>query len=116
LQEREQSQPIFPLGCSKNTFENQMPNQILFILHNEVNQSPSLKKSTRSEFDIKVDESKISQTEWKCQDCGRIFGRRDKLKDHYRLRHMDDRPYACPQCPKTFTQKTILKRHVKKQH
>jgi hypothetical protein len=50
-------------------------------------------KSTRSELDIKVDESKISETEWKCQDCGRIFGRRDKLKNHYRLLHMDDRPY-----------------------
>ncbi|CAI2384107.1 unnamed protein product [Moneuplotes crassus] len=44
--------------------------------------------------------------------CGKKFDKKWNFKDHIRM-HMGDRPYKCAHCPKTFTQKGNLDKHMK---
>ena len=52
-----------------------------------------------------------------CSDCGKVFSRKDHLKDHKLLAHSPDPPeYKCDQCGRSFKQKQHLTRHVKEVH
>ncbi|XP_058121330.1 zinc finger protein weckle-like [Anopheles ziemanni] len=45
-----------------------------------------------------------------CEECGRAFGSKGALKEHYVV-HSDDRPFKCPHCPMTFKNQSRLKTH-----
>jgi uncharacterized Zn-finger protein len=72
--------------------------------------------SRLEQLNSKVDQGKVSENEWKCLDCGKMLRWRGGLKVHYRLRHMDDRPYACPECPKAFKLSSTRRSHIRNMH
>jgi KRAB domain-containing zinc finger protein len=95
----------------------------IHIKKHELGTAPVLKnytgkdlKSKADELNSKLDQGKISENEWKCLDCDKIFKWKANLKDHYRLRHMEDRPYACPECPKAFKLSSTMRSHVRNMH
>ncbi|KFB38477.1 AGAP009010-PA-like protein [Anopheles sinensis] len=45
-----------------------------------------------------------------CEECGRAFGSKGALKEHYVV-HSDARPFKCPKCPLTFKNQSRLKTH-----
>ncbi|CAI2383152.1 unnamed protein product [Moneuplotes crassus] len=48
----------------------------------------------------------------KFQDCEKTFTRSWNFLDHART-HLGIKPYSCPHCPRSFTQKGNLKKHMK---
>jgi len=46
-----------------------------------------------------------------CHLCGDKFSRVGGLQEHIALKHSDERPVACPSCPKRFKRKSELNRH-----
>jgi uncharacterized Zn-finger protein len=49
---------------------------------------------------------------YKCDECNRLFGRKDHLKRHY-LVHTGEKPYKCHICNKLFSQNGTLKAHYR---
>lgn len=49
---------------------------------------------------------------YKCDECNRLFGRKDHLKRHY-LTHTGEKPYKCDICNRVFSQKGTLKAHYR---
>jgi KRAB domain-containing zinc finger protein len=49
---------------------------------------------------------------YKCDECNRLFGRKDHLKRHY-LVHTGEKPYKCDICNKLFSQNGTLKAHYR---
>ncbi|XP_053603904.1 zinc finger protein 853-like [Plodia interpunctella] len=47
-----------------------------------------------------------------CRTCGRAFAQRAVLLRH-ELVHQENRPFKCPQCPKSFTQRSALESHTR---
>uniref|UniRef100_A0A8C0EFL3 C2H2-type domain-containing protein n=1 Tax=Bubo bubo TaxID=30461 RepID=A0A8C0EFL3_BUBBB len=50
------------------------------------------------------------QKEYLCEDCGKVFTRRNKLNEHRRI-HTGEKPYKCRDCGKSFTLSGTLRRH-----
>ncbi|EPE03464.1 c2h2 transcription factor [Ophiostoma piceae UAMH 11346] len=48
-------------------------------------------------------------------DCDKTFNRPARLTAHMRS-HTNDRPYKCPDCPKTYLEEKHLRQHVKGSH
>ena len=46
-----------------------------------------------------------------CDECGSLFGMATTLLQHKRV-HMQDKPFKCHLCPKQFTQRLNLKKHL----
>ena len=58
-----------------------------------------------------------SPQSFSCNECGKTFTRKDKLKDHVKNVHSDNKEsFPCTQCEKTFSRKDNLQRHVKDTH
>lgn len=57
--------------------------------------------------------SHASTLEYKCDNCGQIFTRKDNLKDHVLGKHTGLFRYVCPSCKKEFRWRSTLRRHVK---
>ena len=51
----------------------------------------------------------------KCDECGRIFNRRDRLRDHRLATHVK-RELKCVHCAKIFYNRQVLNMHVKGVH
>lgn len=58
------------------------------------------------------DGGKGNQTNLSCEDCGKVFGRRQLLVQHRRI-HTGERPYVCGACGKQFTQRGHWTAHQK---
>lgn len=67
------------------------------------------KKPERVEKDIQTPAS------FECETCGKVFSRIYDFKRH-QLSHSDEKPYGCPQCGKTFKERSSLNKHVKRMH
>lgn len=50
-----------------------------------------------------------------CETCGKEFTRLYDFKRH-QLSHTDEKPYHCPQCGKSFKERSSLNKHVKRMH
>lgn len=67
---------------------------------------------------VKVKEEKeevlfrTRQTHFPCEECGKVFNRKDNLKNHMRL-HSGAKPFVCTICNKSFRQAAHLYRHTK---
>ncbi|CAC5418421.1 KRAB [Mytilus coruscus] len=67
---------------------------------------------------VKVKEEKeevlfrTRQTNFTCEECGKVFNRKDNLKNHMRL-HSGAKPFVCTICNKSFRQSAHLYRHTK---
>lgn len=48
---------------------------------------------------------------YKCDDCTKVFKRREHLYQHTKL-HSGVRPFSCIHCPKNFSRKEHLMRHL----
>jgi len=59
---------------------------------------------------VNVNHSK--QSNYKCDECNKIFSRQSNLIQHKRI-HSGERPYVCKWCNKSFTQKHSLTNHVR---
>lgn len=66
-----------------------------------------------------ADTHKVSATKKEkihiCQQCGKTFKRKTNLDDHMNL-HKGITPFACPYCPKSYTQKSNRNTHIKTSH
>ena len=67
------------------------------------------KKPEKFEKDI------VSATAFECGTCSKLFARLYDFKRH-QLTHTDEKPYGCPQCGKTFKERSSLNKHVKRMH
>ena len=71
------------------------------------------KDSAKSNRARHIREIHASPQSVQCQDCGKKFSRKDKLKSHVKAVHSEEKSsYSCTQCDKSFAQKPHLKRHV----
>lgn len=52
---------------------------------------------------------------YQCEVCQKQFGYSNDLRKHLRI-HLDERPFSCTQCNKTFRQAGCLKNHIACQH
>lgn len=52
---------------------------------------------------------------YQCEVCQKEFGYSNDLRKHLRI-HLDERPFSCTQCDKTFRQAGCLKNHIACQH
>lgn len=52
---------------------------------------------------------------YSCEVCQKNFGYSNDLRKHLRI-HLDERPFECTQCNKTFRQAGCLKNHIACQH
>lgn len=55
------------------------------------------------------------EKKWQCPLCGKLFGRKQHLRDHGRV-HTAEKPFTCLVCPQKFSFKCNFKRHMKRQH
>ncbi|XP_070074788.1 gastrula zinc finger protein XlCGF8.2DB [Drosophila takahashii] len=56
-----------------------------------------------------------STLELTCEDCGKVFQKRNALVDHMNA-HQSQRNYPCPECPARFVQRSNRDCHVKNIH
>ena len=56
-----------------------------------------------------------SQSDFACQECGKTFKTKTRMKQHMDTVHQSD-PENCFVCEKSFKNKATLKAHLKKQH
>lgn len=52
---------------------------------------------------------KIQKCDW--EHCDRLFSSKEKLRNHIRCRHTNERPFQCADCDKAFTSPKHLKDH-----
>lgn len=63
----------------------------------------------------RMEKELMSPTNYVCETCGKEFPRVYDFKRH-QLSHSDEKPYGCPQCGKTFKERSSLNKHVKRMH
>lgn len=63
----------------------------------------------------RVDKDGLNPSQYPCETCGKEFSRVYDFKRH-QLSHSDEKPYGCPQCGKTFKERSSLNKHVKRMH
>ena len=58
----------------------------------------------------------LNERPFPCEICGYPFQKKDHLHKHIRTVHQRQRPFACDRCDKTFGQKSDLTKHVRTVH
>uniref|UniRef100_A0A023EY60 Putative c2h2-type zn-finger protein n=1 Tax=Triatoma infestans TaxID=30076 RepID=A0A023EY60_TRIIF len=61
--------------------------------------------------DVEEDKTVVNCGPFNCEDCGKVFKRKEHLHQHRRL-HTGERPFRCSQCPSAFSRKEHLARHI----
>lgn len=61
------------------------------------------------------DVTRKARKKYQCEVCQKEFGYSNDLRKHLRI-HLDERPFSCTQCDKTFRQAGCLKNHIACQH
>lgn len=54
-------------------------------------------------------------TPFECEYCGRLFARKDHVKNHERT-HTGEKPFHCKECDKRFAKKYVMTRHLQNVH
>jgi hypothetical protein len=68
-----------------------------------------LKTAKSTEFDGSTGKVKINGRMWRaCSVCGKVVR---NLQDHLRV-HNQEKPFTCTHCPKTFSDRSNLKKHL----
>jgi len=80
--------------------------------------SPDSKQTTALQYakDILLDSYQNSPNSNQCSECKKILSTKCKLKLHIEAVHAKIKSFACGLCPKSFTHKHDLKRHVNYRH
>ena len=73
-------------------------------------QCPECKKTCDSSASLRMHKQSRSRS-WKCHFCDKAFSRKCVLVVHER-RHTGDRPVVCPVCQHTFTDRSIMRKHI----
>lgn len=50
---------------------------------------------------------------FRCETCGKTFGKKNHVARHVQAVHLNVRPYVCPMCAFPFQEKRGLARHLK---
>jgi uncharacterized C2H2 Zn-finger protein len=53
---------------------------------------------------------------YKCENCDKVYKRKDSLRDHIKLKHSKVQSLKCVKCDKHFLNKRSLTQHLYKVH
>ena len=58
----------------------------------------------------------MKESDIKCEECGKVFKKRNKLNRHIKETHTDIKPYTCTECGADFKRNSHLTRHKNLKH
>lgn len=70
------------------------------------------KFTSKSDYTHHLQISHIDERPFQCLHCGKSFSTKNILKQHERI-HTKERPYSCQYCKKTFSHRTALANHIR---
>lgn len=68
-----------------------------------------------SSFYVRYQENSLKSRPFTCPECHKSFTQKHVLDDHFRI-HTGEKPFVCNFCKRGFRQKNNLKRHMKSHH
>lgn len=109
--------------CGKVVSNTSMLREHMRVFHTEGGQNNYMCKECGKLFNFKAtlvahEKQVHGEKIFKCQHegCDKKFTIASFRNSHYRAAHVVDRRFQCPKCPKAFTTKTRLSRHVRVMH
>ncbi|XP_076804550.1 uncharacterized protein LOC143448623 isoform X2 [Clavelina lepadiformis] len=83
----------------------------IYSMSENLNKDRTLVNTTRQQPYSCVPKKEKPKKEYRCEYCGKMFGRQQHLKRHI-LTHTGERPYPCQYCDKRFRRSEHLKHHL----